>query len=130
LTKNGGVSPIESADGFVYYARTFNTDEIWKIPAGGGEETLVMKGTGLSDYANWTLSPGGIHFIRTGRADLPDPTLGDAIFFYEFATRKSFPVIFLEKIILHPAVAPDGKFIIFSQIDQWDQTIMLVNHFR
>jgi len=89
-----------------------------------------MKGTGLSDYANWTLSPGGIHFIRTGRADLPDPTLGDAIFFYEFATRKSFPVIFLEKIILHPAVAPDGKFIIFSQIDQWDQTIMLVNHFR
>ena len=81
-----------------------------------------MKGTGLSDYANWTLSPGGIHFINEEGKP--------AIFFYEFATRKSFPVIFLEKIILHPAVAPDGKFIIFSQIDQWDQTIMLVNHFR
>src|SRR6185437_13218528 len=58
---------------------SWSHDDNWKIPAGGGEETLVMKGTGLSDYANWTLSPGGIHFIRTGRADLPDPTLGDAI---------------------------------------------------
>jgi len=122
LTKNGGVGPVESADGFVYYARTMETDEIWKIPADGGEETLVMKGTGLGCWCNWALSPGGIYFInREGKR---------VLFFYEFATRKTFPLISLGEIGAFPALAPDAKSIVFSQLDQADQTIMLVNHFR
>lgn len=122
LTKNGGVGPVESADGFVYYARTLETDEIWKIPADGGEETLVMKGTGLGCWCNWALSPGGIYFInREGKR---------ALFFYEFATRKTFPLISLGQIGAFPALAPDAKSIVFSQLDQADQTIMLVDHFR
>jgi Tol biopolymer transport system component/DNA-binding winged helix-turn-helix (wHTH) protein len=122
LTKNGGVGPIESPDGFVYYAKTLNTDEVWKIPAGGGEETLVMKGTGLGCWCNWALSPGGIYFInREGKR---------VLFFYEFATRKTFPLLSLGEIGAFPALAPDGKSIVFSQLDQADQTIMLVNHFR
>ena len=122
LTKNGGVGPVESADGFVYYARTIQTDEIWKIPADGGEETLVMKGTGLGCWCNWALSPGGIYFInREGKR---------VLFFYEFATRKTFPLISLGEIGAFPALAPDAKSIVFSQLDQADHTIMLVNHFR
>jgi Tol biopolymer transport system component len=122
LTKNGGVGPVESTDGFVYYARTMETDEIWKIPADGGEETLVMKGTGFGCWCSWALSPGGIYFInREGKR---------VLFFYEFATRKTFPLISLGEIGAFPALAPDAKSIVFSQLDQADQTIMLVNHFR
>ena len=43
LTRAGGTWPNESADGFVYYSKSVRSDEIWKIPAGGGEETLVIK---------------------------------------------------------------------------------------
>jgi Tol biopolymer transport system component/DNA-binding winged helix-turn-helix (wHTH) protein len=122
LTKNGGVRPVESADGFVYFARTFRTDEIWKIPASGGEETLVMKGTGLRNCWNWALSSAGIHFINEERKR--------TLSFYEFATQKTFPLVSQEKIGDYPAVAPDGKSIVFSQVDQLDQTIMIANHFR
>jgi Tol biopolymer transport system component len=122
LTKNGGVKPAESGDGFVYFARTFYGDEIWKVPANGGDETLVMKGTGLEDSWNWSLSPLGIYFMNGhGKRTL---------FFYEFATQKTFPIFTMAKIAFHPAVTPDGKSIVFSQVDQGDQSIMLVNHFR
>jgi Tol biopolymer transport system component/DNA-binding winged helix-turn-helix (wHTH) protein len=122
LTRNGAVKPNESADGFVYFARTYMTDEIWRTPATGGQETLVMKGTGLTDSWNWAVAPTGIYFIRTeGKRTL---------FFYEFATRKTFALATLDKIARYPAVAPDGKSIVFSQVDQADQTIMIVNHFR
>jgi hypothetical protein len=50
-------------------------------------------------------------------------------FFHEFATRKIFPLVSLGKTRRFPIRGPDGKSIVFSQIDQWDRTIMLVNHF-
>jgi hypothetical protein len=63
LTRAGGTSPNESADGFVYYSKTFRSDEIWKIPAGGGE-TLVIKsqvwiplaGLGLRNLLHYRLT--------------------------------------------------------------------------
>jgi Tol biopolymer transport system component/DNA-binding winged helix-turn-helix (wHTH) protein len=121
LTKNGGVSPIESADGFVYYPRTLYTDEIWKIPTSGGEETLVMKGTGLADCWSWALAPTGIYFMK-------GQTNGELLY-YDFATRET-SLVAHEKYGSTPTLAPDGKSIVFSQIDQEDQTIMLVNRFR
>jgi Tol biopolymer transport system component len=122
LTKNGGVKPVESTDGFVYFSRTFYSDEIWKIPTAGGEETLVMKGTGLRNCWDWALSSAGIYFINEeGKRSLS---------FYEFATQRTFSLVSLEKFGRHPAVAPDGKSIVFSQADQLDQTIMIANHFR
>jgi Tol biopolymer transport system component len=118
----GGVRPLEGADGFVYYSRTFSTDEIWKIPANGGEETLVMKGTGLESCWDWALSPTGIYFINS--------ELKRALLFYEFATAKTFQLVSLEKPAYYPIVAPDGTSVVFVQIDQRDQTIMVINHFR
>lgn len=121
LTRNGGVGPVESADGFVYYAKALSTDEIWKVPAGGGEETLMMKGTGLAFWPDWALSPAGIYFIKR--------EWNGNLFYYEFATHKTF-VVSNDKFGGNPALSPDGKSIVFSQLDQADQTIMLVNHFR
>ncbi len=123
LTRKGGTSPNESADGFVYYSKTFRSDEIWKIPAGGGEETLVIKFPGL-DALSWALGPTGIYFLT-------DESGGKgALFFYEFDTRKVLSLMSLQKRAVEPAVSPDGKSVIFFQIDQWEQTIMLVNHFH
>ena len=62
LTRNGGTSPNEAADGFVYYSKSFRSDEIWKVPPGGEEETLVMKAAGL-DSLSWALGPTEIYFI-------------------------------------------------------------------
>jgi Tol biopolymer transport system component/DNA-binding winged helix-turn-helix (wHTH) protein len=123
LTRNGGASPIEGADGFVYYSKSFRSDEIWKVPAGGGEETLVLKVAGLDSWS-WALGPAGIYFVtdRSGGKG--------TLSFYEFDTRKVLSLMPFEKRVVQPALSPDGKSLIFFQIDQWEQTIMLVNHFR
>jgi Tol biopolymer transport system component/DNA-binding winged helix-turn-helix (wHTH) protein len=123
LTRNGGVSPIEGADGFVYYSKSFRSDEIWKIPRGGGDETLVIKAAGLDSWS-WALGPAGIYFIT-------DSSGGKCtLFFYDFGTRKVLSLLPFEKRVVEPALSPDGKSLVFFQIDQWEQTIMLVNHFR
>lgn len=123
LTKKGGTSPNESADGFVYYSKSFRGDEIWKVPAGGGEETLVLKAAGVDAYS-WALGPAGIYFITESNGGK------GVLFFYEFDTRKVLSLMSLEKRAVEPAISPDGKTVIFFQIDQWEQTIMLVNHFH
>jgi Tol biopolymer transport system component len=122
LTKGGGKSPVEGPDGFVYYSKTFRSDEIWKIPSGGGEETLVFKAPGLDSWS-WALGPAGIYFITESNGGK------GVLFFYEFDTRKVLSVMPFDKRVVEPALSPDGTSLIFFQIDQWEKTIMLVNHF-
>jgi Tol biopolymer transport system component/DNA-binding winged helix-turn-helix (wHTH) protein len=122
LTKRGGKSPVEGPDGFVYYSKTFRSDEIWKVPSGGGEETLVFKAPGLDSWS-WALGPAGIYFVTESNRGK------GVLFFYEFDTRKVLSVMPFDKRVVEPALSPDGTSLIFFQIDQWEQTIMLVNHF-
>jgi len=124
LTKNGGVYPIESADGFLYYSKTLDSDEIWKISLDGGPESLVLKAPGLSCFCNWALAPAGIYVI-TERLEQPR-----TISFYDFESKKVTEVLRLEKYAINPAVSPDGKSLIYVQMDQNDHTIMLLNHFH
>ena len=124
LTRNGGTSPTEGADGFVYYSKHFRSDEILKVPVGGGDETLVMKASGLDCFCDWALSSVGIYFV------INDSARKGTLFLYEFDTRKTRLLMPLGKRVTQPALAPDGKSLVFFQIDQWEQTIMLVNHFR
>ena len=123
LTKRGGKSPAEGPDGFVYYSKTFRSDEIWKVPSGGGQETLVLKAPGLDSWS-WALGSAGIYFITESNGGK------GVLFFYEFDTRKVLSLMLFDKRVVEPALSPDGTSLIFFQIDQWEQTIMLVNHFR
>jgi len=124
LTKDGGVFPVESADGFVYFSKTLGSDEIWKIPAEGGEETLVVKAPGLDCFCNSALAPTGVYVILQ-KAETPR-----TLSFYDFASKRMTKVLDLEKYAFNPAVSPDGKSLIYVQVDQHDSTLMLVNHFH
>ena len=125
LTRKGGTSPIEGADGFVYYSKSFRSDEIWRVPRGGGEETIVMKAAGLDSWS-WALAPTGIYLITNTNENGGKGTL----FFYDFVTSKILSLMPFEKRAVEPGLSPDGKSLVFFQIDQWEQTIMLVNNFR
>jgi Tol biopolymer transport system component/DNA-binding winged helix-turn-helix (wHTH) protein len=124
LTTKGGMGPIESQDGYVFFTRTMHSDEILKVPNSGGDEISVMKGTGLDCWCNWALAPAGIYFI--------DGNTGGSkrLWYYEFATKRLSPLLVFQKHVLNPAISPDGKTLIYVQMDQFDRTIMLVNYFR
>jgi Tol biopolymer transport system component/DNA-binding winged helix-turn-helix (wHTH) protein len=126
LTKNGGVGPVESTDGFVYYSRSLDSDEILRIPAEGGEETPVMTGYGLDGCCGWALMPTGVYFIGGSAGEAK----GRQLKFFDFRTKKASSLMVFQKNVIDLAVSPDGKSLVYSEMDQEDNTIMLVNGFR
>ena len=53
------------------------------------------------------------------------------ICYYEFATRKTRDVFRADKDLSDGmSISPDGRFMLYSQIDEVDAGIMLVNNFR
>jgi Tol biopolymer transport system component len=80
VTKNGGNRPIASADDeFVYYERSRNEYDAWKMSP-EGEETPVLKNL----KSRWTLAENGLYFFSQEQRD----KLANTWFltFFDFAT--------------------------------------------
>ncbi len=125
VTKNGGYEAFESPDGkFVYYAK--REPGIWKVPVEGGAESRVFdKGR----WGNWAVLEQGICFLNF------DATPAAAIEFFNFATQQVTSLFSLEKgrTPFGPpalAVSADGQRLLYWQVDQIDNDIMLVENFR
>jgi hypothetical protein len=120
----GGVEALESLDGKAIYYSKGNEPGIWRVPVEGGGETRVVdqKGDG-----NWALSDQGILFF-----ELNHPA-GPVLNFYSFATHG---VTLLRqfsretRIGNYISAAPDGSWIIYSQLDQLASDLTLVENFR
>jgi Tol biopolymer transport system component len=124
VTKRGGARPEVSGDGkFIYYAQP---DGIWRVPADGGEETLVvLDGIPESDYGHWAEANGGLYFLarNNSRATLK---------FLNFETRRISAIMPVEKPwdVSALAVSPDGHSIYFDQIDESGSDLMWVENFH
>jgi Tol biopolymer transport system component len=125
VTKNGGVFAAESADGhFLYYSK-FEMAGIWKRPLHGGEETRVLDKPEGWDWSDWALERHGIYFLNFATAPK------NRIDFLEFATGKTILISSLDKLSDRSlAVSPDGRSIVFGQIELNESTIMLVKNFQ
>jgi Tol biopolymer transport system component len=126
ITRNGGDRPEESPDGkMIYYSKGFpNEVSLWRVPASGGEEVKVLDV--VHREGQWTVGRLGIYFFS-----LPD-TLGHSdVRIYEFATGKIKTLLTIERqIFLSIAVSPDGRTILYPQIDEAGSDLMLVENFR
>lgn len=125
LTKNGGISPVESPDGrFLYYCK-YEHGGVWKMPLQGGEETEVVKDVEGGGWPDWAIGSTGIYFLRFGKF----PRV--SIDFFEFATGKTVPIWSLQK---NPgwglSLSKDGKSIVYIQNEFAESNIMLVKNFR
>ena len=125
LTKNGGISGVESFDGrFLYYSK-YEAGGMWRMPLAGGEETQVLEEVRGGSWPNWALTSNGIYFLRFDKS--PHATIQ----FLDFATRKTIPIWTLEK---EPgwglALSRDGKSIVYVQDEFAESNIMLVENFR
>ena len=126
VTKKGGFAAFESYDGkTLYYAKDRLAPGLWKMPAGGGEETPVLEQLAGLLWGYWGLTREGIYFYNTDTR---------AIEFYCFATRKAAKVVKLQKGPVFPdpgfSVSPDGRWILYAQVDTVSIDIMLVENFR
>jgi Tol biopolymer transport system component len=124
VTRNGGSKAFESVDGkFLYYTKAYDSSGLWKMPMSGGEESQVLPSV-VED--SFSLVSDGIYFIPECS---PDQKF--SIQFLTFATGKVRPVAPIPR---PPAeglcVSMDGWSLLFSQLDEEDIDLMLVENFR
>ncbi len=127
VTQHGGFAAFESSDGKLLYYAKDDQPGIWRMPTIGGDEIRVLAQPSPENWGDWALSDRGIYYVH---ATNPSP----AVEFFDFATRTVFRTAELDG--LPPggdpgfALSPDGKRIIFSQVDTSAVDIMLVENFH
>jgi serine/threonine protein kinase len=128
VTRQGGFVALESPDGeFIYYVKTFPTSGIWRIPVNGGAELQVTDLFKSEFKTDWAVVENGIYFINI------DAKPGVAIEFFDFATDQVKRIANLGKLPHHShnlTVSPDRRAILYSQLDNVGEDIMVVENFR
>jgi len=124
VTTKTGVEAMESPDGKYLYYRKAAFSPLWKVPLEGGEESMVVDSRGESFEVTAEgiyLLPRGNIFVRTGTP----------IRFFSFATRTVKEILTTPKPTLGSLdVSPDGRWILYGQLDRAESDLMLVENFR
>jgi Tol biopolymer transport system component/DNA-binding winged helix-turn-helix (wHTH) protein len=128
LTDNGAINALESVDGQMLYHANRSDAGLWQLPVNGGTATRLLEFPERGFWAYWAVVEKGIYYIRS------DGKNHFMIEFFDFATRKSTLIAPLEKIP-SPwekgfAVSADGNWLLYSQLDQNNSDIMVVENFR
>jgi hypothetical protein len=96
---------------------------LWKIPVSGGEERQML--LSVSNRA-FSVVNEGIYFI-------PEPGVDGkpSIQFLSFATGKVKTVAPISALPMEGlSVSPDGRFLLYTQLDEVGGDLMLVENFR
>jgi hypothetical protein len=125
ITRKGGVAAFESPDGrFLYYAKDYQTPtSLWKVAVQSGEERLVLEQIAL--WGAFAVGDAGIYFLRL------DMMSGTQLEFLDFATSRVKTIANIDKPWFYGlTVSPDGRYILYTKIEQQDHDLMLVENFR
>jgi Tol biopolymer transport system component/DNA-binding winged helix-turn-helix (wHTH) protein len=130
LTKTASSMPNESPDGqYVYFVRfTEGKFRLWRMrPDGGGESMVDAMPALRSDGFEWWPSESGIYFY-------PDTSAKTELDFFDLRTSRIRRIYTFDK---PPdvwqgglSVSPDGKWLLYSRIDEAASDLMLVENFR
>jgi eukaryotic-like serine/threonine-protein kinase len=128
VTTQGGFEGLESADGqTLYFTKNSFDSTLWRQTTGataGGAEALAFNSNRLIYGRSWTLANQRIYFADSA----------SVIQFFNLTTGKTTPVATIEKKLHNSnqslAVSPDGRWLLYTQIDQQGSDLMLVENFR
>jgi Tol biopolymer transport system component/DNA-binding winged helix-turn-helix (wHTH) protein len=112
--------PLASSDGYVYFIRT---TKLWRMMADGSSPEEVKGMPVLTCHEAWFPSKSGIYIMshENGKATIE---------LYDTSTQKIRPIFSLEKStpswIGAIPVSPDGKWMLFPQIDGHSSNLMMI----
>jgi Tol biopolymer transport system component/DNA-binding winged helix-turn-helix (wHTH) protein len=117
VTRHGGSAPQESLDGAtLFYVKQAGVGSLWRMPLAGGEEKQIASSIFRSNYA---LTSKGIYLMSGPAIELLNPDTGE---------RKT--ILQTKNPDLGLAVSPDGRYVLWSQVDAIGSDLMLVEKFR
>jgi len=119
ITQKGGWAHLVSPDGkTIYYKKIRSRDgPLWQVPADGGEESQVLDSV---TFMNFDVTRGGIYFLA-----------GPELRYFNFATRTSKLIRRIDKPPDRGmTVSPDEHWLLYAQIEQIGDDLMLVENFR
>ena len=120
-----GGAPQESFDGgTVYFDGGVGKAVLKKVALLGDQFGAESEVEGFPQGSwPWTLSRAGIYFVP---AEAPK-----SLRYFDFATRQIVPIFAVNKYFGGGlSVSPDGRWILYSQADNMNSDIMLVDHFH
>ena len=125
LSAKPGSFAWESYDGetlyFVNLGEKLSVHMVSPQPA--GTESLLRGMPALLDSSQWTVVPRGIYFVP---ADAPK-----SVRYFDFATKQVRQIFAVDKSFDDSlSVSPDGRWILYTQRDEGNTDIMLVENFR
>ena len=138
VTQHGGAYAKESFDGrYIYYARLDSAlPTLCRVPAAGGEEVVVVPH--MADWA-FAVARDGIYFkpSRPNAPPRPIPILSPftrpeiTIAFFRFVTGRTTQVLTIPRHAGHGLdVSPDGRTLLWAQLDSYTEDLMLVENFK
>jgi hypothetical protein len=128
VTTRGGFEGFESPDGKnLYYTKGRAIAGIWRMPAGSGEEEFVTSHHQAGLWRYWRVMEQGIYFATASSA-------GAMLEFYNFKNKRINEVARLarpaERYLPGLAVSPDGRSLLYCQMDQSGSDVLMVESFR
>ena len=97
------------------------------MPVDGGEETSFLDQLEPGYDRMWALTREGVYFLRHDRPPRA------AISFLSFSTRRATSLTAVDDANHYApglSVSPDGRWILYTQIDQRNGDILLLEHIR
>ena len=126
VTHDGGFGPHESPDGkFLYYAKALSDTSLWRIPVEGGPATRVLES--LSSHLNVAFAASAIYFVPSGTSSSSIQVLD--LNTNRIVTVASFKIPLSLGELGGLALSPDGKRLLYTQLDEQGSELMLVEKF-
>ncbi|HUQ91839.1 MAG TPA: protein kinase [Bryobacteraceae bacterium] len=131
VTKNSGFHGVESPDGkYVYYSKAANQGGLWRVPIDGGAEEPVIDGLRAGYWSYWSFGKDGIYYVD--REDVEGGGARYPLHCLQLPTKKDSILTYLNRRPFNSglSVAPDGRTFLYTQVDQSETDIMMVDGFR
>ena len=99
---------------------------MWRVPTDGGEETEVLVSLEPGYWGYWDIVENGIYYL--------DTTEKPGVVFFDFNTHRTTRLFDLESRPAREAtglgISPDGKTILYTQLDALSRDMILVDNYR
>jgi Tol biopolymer transport system component/DNA-binding winged helix-turn-helix (wHTH) protein len=129
VTQQGGFEPVESPDGqWLYYTQDRGSSSIWRVPAGGGQESPVYDSRQKTYTRMWTVTGEGIYFA------VAESLARSAIKFFSFANGSVRTVAGIEGrlpgSVSGLTLSPDRRSLLFPLVARRGSDLMMIENFR